>query len=383
MKNPKKVCLLKHRMGATGGLEKSTWRIAHAFAKKGCDVTIVSSDKFDSNSPSYSYLNFAHLPCQKKLSVTRISEFDRKAQKFLLENHFDIVFGMDRNRFQTHLRLGNGIHRAYLESRKQTDSFFKRLSFNVNPLHRLILSIEKESIESKELRALFTNSHMVKDELFSAYDIQKEKVHVIHNGVEWKDLEYDFNSWLEKKPKHCASLKLDPSTFHFLFIGNGYRRKGLDVLLKALSLIQHEDFHLSVIGKDKEINFYMHLAKKLHLENKVSFFGEQKEIKKFYQIADCLVIPSFYDPFANVTVEALAMGLFVVSSISNGGSEVLQESSGITLSSLLDIDELSSLLKETLSISKTWIRSQKIRESVKHLDFSQQTATLVDISLNS
>ena len=208
-------------------------------------------------------------------------------------------------------------------------------------------------------------------------------VHVIHNGVEWKDLEYDFNSWLEKKPKHCASLKLDPSTFHFLFIGNGYRRKGLDVLLKALSLIQHEDFHLSVIGKDKEINFYMHLAKKLHLENKVSFFGEQKEIKKFYQIADCLVIPSFYDPFANVTVEALAMGLFVVSSISNGGSEVLQESSGITLSSLLDIDELSSLLKETLSISKTWIRSQKIRESVKHLDFSQQTATLVDISLNS
>lgn len=226
MKNPKKVCLLKHRMGATGGLEKSTWRIAHAFAKKGCDVTIVSSDKFESSRVSYSYLNFSHLPCQKKLSVTRISEFDRKAQKFLLENHFDIVFGMDRTRFQTHLRLGNGIHRAYLESRKQTDSFFKRLSFNFNPLHRLILSIEKESIESKELRALFTNSHMVKDELFSAYDIQKEKVHVIHNGVEWKDLEYDFNSWLEKKTQTLRSSQVRPLYLPFFIYWKWIQKKG-------------------------------------------------------------------------------------------------------------------------------------------------------------
>ena len=43
----------------------------------------------------------------------------------------------------------------------------------------------------------------------------------------------------------------------------------------------------------------------------------------FYQMADALVIPSFYDPFANVTVEALAMGLFVLSSKHNGGPEIL------------------------------------------------------------
>ena len=65
------------------------------------------------------------------------------------------------------------------------------------------------------------------------------------------------------------------------------------------------------------------LAAKLNIQRRVTFFGPQKEIRPFYQFADALVIPSFYDPFANVTVEALAMGLFVVSSKSNGGHEIL------------------------------------------------------------
>ena len=42
--------------------------------------------------------------------------------------------------------------------------------------------------------------------------------------------------------------------------------------------------------------------------------GYPDNVLKFYKIADCLVIPSFYDPFANVTVEALAMGVFVITS---------------------------------------------------------------------
>ncbi len=57
-------------------------------------------------------------------------------------------------------------------------------------------------------------------------------------------------------------------------------------------------------------------------------------MRPFYQLADALAIPSFYDPFANVTVEALAMGLFVVSSRSNGGFEILDPSKGIIIENL-------------------------------------------------
>jgi len=99
----------------------------------------------------------------------------------------------------------------------------------------------------------------------------------------------------------------------------------------------------------------------------VEFFGPQKEILPFYKKADALVIPSFYDPFANVTVEALAMGLFVVSSKTNGGSEALTKTNGVVVKDSL-IDALETALKKP----KTKERASQIRESVKHLDFSNQ-----------
>lgn len=378
----KTVYILKNRLGNLGGLEKYTWRIANAFAKKGCHVTILTSDNIQ-KSHDHPLLNFEHLPSHYKLSIGKIQEFDRNSRKHLLNKPYDLLFGMDRNRYQTHLRLGNGIHRIFLKTRKFTDPLFKRIVTHFNPLHRLILSIEKEALEHKDLKCVFTNSNMVKEELLSCYKVDPKKITVVHNGVEWHEMQKDFDIWLEKKSKVASNLNLDPTTHHFLFIGNGYKRKGLDVLLKALSFISKEEFHLSVIGKDKQLPDYILKAKKLGLSNKVSFYGQRSDVKKFYQLCDCLVIPSFYDPFANVTVEALAMGLHVISSRSNGGHEVLTQENGSILETLEDPHCLSVALKQALCRPKTWMYSQSIRDSVKHLDFSHQTSTLIETCLKS
>ena len=376
------VYLLKQRLGNLGGLEKYTWRIAHAFAKRNCPITILTSDPIE-QAHDHPLIHFRALNCRYKLSVLRLQEFDKKVRHYLADNPSNIVFGMDRTRSQTHLRLGSGIHRAFLQTRHYTDSFFKQIVTPLNPLHRLILSIEKQSLENPKLRCLFTNSHMVKQEVLSYYKVDPSKIHVIHNGVEWYELQKEFDTWVERKPTIASNIHLDPTTYHFLFIGNGYQRKGLDVLLQALALLGKEDFHLSVLGKEKKLSTYIDKTKKLGLAKKVSFYGQRSDVRKFYQLCDCLVIPSFYDPFANVTVEALAMGLFVISSKSNGGHEVLTPSNGLILDTLLDPTCLASALKKALSTPKTWVNSQSLRSSVKHLDFSSQTTSLVDISLNS
>jgi len=376
----KNIYLLKNRLGSLGGLEKYTWRIANAFAKHGCEVTILSSDFVD-KAHTHPLLHFAHLPCNHKLSIRKIHDFDIKTRRYLLDKRADVIFGMDRNRYQTHLRLGNGVHRSFLQTRKYTDSLLKRWITPFNPLHRLILSIEKEALESPSLRCLFTNSHMVKQEVLSYYNVDPTKIHVVHNGVEWDEMQNDFDTWIEKKSKIATALSLDPSTYHFLFIGNGYKRKGLDSLLKALQILSKEDFHLSVVGKDKHLAYYIAKAKKLGLASKVSFYGQRSDIRKFYQLCDALVIPSFYDPFANVTVEALAMGLYVISSQTNGGSEVLTSTNGHVLTSLQDPHYFAKVLQKAMHTPKTWLYSQQIRDSVKRLDFSHQTATLVHTSL--
>ena len=369
------ICILKRNFSSLGGLEKYTWKVAQAFAKRQGKVTVLTADQVNQSD---SAISFVKLPSTRLLGWRKIQEFDEKVTNYLSDHSFNVVLGMDRNKHPTHIRAGNGVHAAYLKQRRTIDPLFKTLTAPLNPLNRLILHIEKESFESPQLKVLFTNSHMVKSEILHYYHTPPEKIEVIHNGVEWKEMEKDFTTWIESKSRMSPALKLDPNTFQFLFIGNGYQRKGLEPLLQALAILPKKDFHLSVIGKDKNIPYYQNLAAKLGLSQQVSFFGPRTDVRTFYQFCDCLVVPSYYDPFANVTVEALAMGLFVVSSKHNGGSEILKQSMGAIIPSLSDPEGFAHVLKQALAHPKTWIRSQNIRNAVHYLDFPNQLNQLIN-----
>jgi UDP-glucose:(heptosyl)LPS alpha-1,3-glucosyltransferase len=374
----KSIYLLKSAICAGGGLEKVTMRLAKAFCDKGCDVTLLTSGALPEKPGPFKLLC---APSKARLSFRKVEEFDRFCAQQIAKQSQSIVFGMDRNRFQTHLRAGNGVHAAYLNLRSQSEGFLKRLSFKVNPLHKLLLQIEKEAFEQKSLEAIFTNSHMVKEQISEHYAVDQKKIHVVHNGVQWHEMQGHFDAWPQGKSEQCRSLGLDPSLFHFLFVGHNYRRKGLSLLLEALTLLKALPFHLTVIGKDKNSALFKAEAEKLGLGKKVSFFGPRKDVIAFYQMADALVIPSLYDPFANVTVEALAMGLFVVSSLSNGGHEVLTKKSGSKIASLSDRESLAEALLGALIRPKTLESAAWIRDSVKELDYARQLEAITALTL--
>ena len=86
----------------------------------------------------------------------------------------------------------------------------------------------------------------------------------------------------------------------------------------------------------------------------------------------------FYDPFANVTVEALCMGVFVVSSKTNGGHEILQPENGTIIDSLHDPESIAAALEYAMAHPKTDLSARQIRESVKHLDFENQLSLLTE-----
>ncbi len=367
------VVLLKSRSNHHGGLEKHASRIAKAFMERGSRVTILTTGEalHDPQTPVFSTKT---IPWP---AFIRMEQFDHFVKSWLKKNKADLVFGMDRNRSQTHIRAGNGVHAAYLKSRALTEGPLKAFSCYLNPLHRKILQLEKSAFENPMLKKIFTNSHMVRNQVLAHYQVDSAKIQVIHNGVEWHEMEADFSDWEQQKEKKLGQWLLNPGDFHFLFIGNGYLRKGLDKLLFALSQLKNKSFHLSVVGKDNQIDLYKAKAVQLGLKGKVHFFGPSQEIRSFYQLADCLVIPSFYDPFANVTVEALAMGLFVLSSKFNGGHEILNSSNGAVIEELIDPDALIQALEKVVTQKKTKASAQQIRESVKYLDFSNQMRILM------
>jgi len=374
------VVLLKSQLYRLGGAEKYACRIAQAFRANQSRVTILTNGPVEhpSNDPLLHTISYEKLP---KMSFLRVEAFDSFCRSQLQKIKGDIILGLDRNRFQTHIRASNGVHAAYLDHRKQNDNLLKRSSYRFNPLHRTLLQIEKESFNHPDLQVLFTNSFMVRDEILSYYSTDPQKIQVLHNGVEWHEMQNDFMQWPEKKEDLSVRFHVDPKAFQFVFIGHNYARKGLETLLRGLSLVHNRDFHLSVIGKEKNTGRFAKLAKTLHLDKQVTFFGMRTDTLSFYQLADALVIPSFYDPFANVTVEALSMGVFVVSSKTNGGHEILNPLNGSVIESLYDPASIAHALEAAMNHRKTIESSKKIRESVKHLDFSNQLKLLIDISL--
>jgi UDP-glucose:(heptosyl)LPS alpha-1,3-glucosyltransferase len=350
----KRAILLKTRAKQRGGLEKMATRIQEGLIQRGHEVFVFANELSSSWLPS-----------------RRIEEFDRQARAYVTSHPADIVFGLDRTRFQTHLRAGNGVHAAYLDSRTKVEGRWKRFCCTWNPLHRKILEIEKTAFEYPGLQKLFVNSSWVKRQVLERYRVDPAKIEVFHNGVEWLEMESDFNRSLEqKRDAYC-----------FLFIGNGYLRKGLDPLLEALAVIERRDFRLIVAGKEKRIDDYRRKAVELGLENKVCFLGPVADVRPLYAQADALMIPSFYDPFANVTVEALAMGLFVLSSRSNGGSEILSAENGIIVEDLFSKNAMVAAILSAMDHPKTADSAQRIRAGIAHLDFSHQLGKLLDACL--
>jgi len=351
------ILLLKRDFTAIGGAEKYARQMAHALHEKGARVTVLTSGPTIEAFP----FEVISVPRQTGSSLQKILRFDRFAESHRKAQKPDLVLGLERNSYQTHLRASSGTHRAYLAHRKSEEPLWKSFRHQINPLHRLLLHIEKKGFENPALETLFTNSHLVKREILSHYNVAEEKISVIHNGVEWAAWQTSFDRWPTNSSKE---------RYEFLFVGHNFKRKGLDRLLQGLAQLKGTDFHLSVVGEDKERDRYEHLAQTLGLN--VTFHGSQNEVCPFYQKADCLVIPSLYDPFANVTIEALAMGLFVISSKTNGGSEILTSQNGTLIEDLSSPEAMAQALRIALKHPKTLESAQETRHGVKSMDFSLQ-----------
>jgi UDP-glucose:(heptosyl)LPS alpha-1,3-glucosyltransferase len=373
------ITLIKSTLFKQGGLEKYTWQIAKAFCALGIPVRVLTTGTIShSDDP---LLDIVSLPVHSPLSFLNVLQFDKACSAYLAAHPTEVIFSLDRNRFQTHLRSGNGVHAAYLQQRASEEGLLKKYSFHLNPLHRAILSLEKKAFEHPELKVLFTNSEMVKQQILAFYSVDPQKIVAIHNGVEWEAMQQPFDNWESESETHKRTYNLDPTAFQFLFLGHNFLRKGLAKLLHALSHLKTEHFQLNVVGKEKNLSYFQALSTTLGLQNKVLFHGPQADPIPFYQSADCTVIPSLYDPFANVTVESLAMGVPVISSKHNGGHEILTPSNGAVIESLTEIESFSSLLKSALYKKKTPVSAKTVRSSVKHLDFSLQLKKTTEIVL--
>lgn len=115
--------------------------------------------------------------------------------------------------------------------------------------------------------------------------------------------------------------------------GMGNYRKGLDILIKALPLLNDIGLSVHIGGDGSLLETFKNLARELDVESQCIFYGEIKPegIMDFYSRLDAYVLPSRDETFGVVVVEAMACGLPVIASRCGGPEEIITPETGLLI----------------------------------------------------
>jgi glycosyltransferase involved in cell wall biosynthesis len=144
--------------------------------------------------------------------------------------------------------------------------------------------------------------------------------------------------------------------------GLGNNNKGLDLLINAISRLDKDSYRLHIGGKGKLMEKYMRFAEESGIDQSCIFYGEipREQIAEFYSKLDLFVLPSRYETFGIVLIEAMACGIPVIATRCGGPEEIVSKNTGLLIAkeSIPQLAEALKFMTENLgSFDKETIRN--------------------------
>jgi len=180
--------------------------------------------------------------------------------------------------------------------------------------HEAPLRIQVEHRLATQADRIVCASQHEKHLLARLYDADPERVAVVPCGVD-----LDLFRPQDKEAARRALGYRDERII--LFVGRIEPLKGIDILINAAAQLGEEsDFHVLIVGGDRrsrqQVSHLQELASDLGIGERVCFLGavDHEQLPLYYNAADVCVVPSFYESFGLVALEAMACGTPVVAS---------------------------------------------------------------------
>jgi UDP-glucose:(heptosyl)LPS alpha-1,3-glucosyltransferase len=314
-----KIALVIEKFSPAGGAERQCARLAQGLLERGHEVHVFAR----TFSPMQGVVE--HRVAAEGLF--RHASFSYQSRKLLEQGSFDVVHSFTRTAHQDILRLGGGTHREYLDRTDPAYSLAGRLWRRLRPKERFELRLEAESFAPAASRRIVAVSHRVKDEVVRHYGVPAAKITVIHNGVDTEEFKPD----PEARRRVRAELGLREEEYTLLFVGTGFRRKGLRQAVRAVDRVPSA--RLLVAGEGSA-----------EAHSRVRMLGRRNDVGRLYAAADAFIFPTLYDPFPNATLEAMATGIPVIVTRVAGTSEIIDGDS-IVVEDAMDIDALTEAVR--------------------------------------
>ena len=312
-----------------GGISTHVYHLSRALVEKGTSVRVITCDfpnapaeeiidgvpvsRVDSGRvPESNFLLWIyHLNSQMISKTTELFETER----FDLIHAHDWVVGRAAVELKNRLGLPliSTIHATEIGRGGSLDGEYRR---KVRDIERLLV---------EQSDGIICCSNYMLDHIQYVLGAVKTKIRVIPNGVEASR----FNNG--RQPQLIPTgVSEDRKTI--LYVGRIVREKGIFTLLDAFEKLrkQGKDVSLVLVGEGplKEDLAKEVLRRKLNDRVKLAGFVDEKKLVSLYNSSDAFVLPSHYEPFGMVALEAMASRVPVVVSDVGGLSEIVED--GIT-----------------------------------------------------
>lgn len=308
-----------------GGAERYTVDLATALAKRGHEVSLLASS-FAGEIPG---VRNALMEAPAATRAKRYLRFLDVLDRHLVATPYDIVHAMlpVRRCDVYHPHAGMAV-----EQMGQWNAVFNR--------RRVAMAkVERELLMGSRPPITIALSQYVKRSILKSYALRDDRLATLFNAVD-----------LDRYVPGEAKLH---DTVEGLIVAQDFERKGVNELFEAATAIQRSSaetrLHVTVVGGED------HLKGSTKSDNDRPYFtfaGKQPSAKPFYERADFFVLPTKHDPCSLVVLEALAMGLPVISTIYNGATEIMTDGvHGFILKSATDIDALAAAIRKMLNPS--------------------------------
>lgn len=248
------------------------------------------------------------------------------------------------------------VHRAWLEISRRNRRLGGRIKQWCNPFHPSVLFLERRYFGGRMYKKLIALTERVKADLMRFYDVPGEDIEIIPNGFAPAEFNLERAGGLREPVRRELGYRAADRVV--VFAANEFERKGFHPLLRAISMLDDPSIRLLAVGRLNPGSYAGRIAE-LGLADRVKFTGPSSDVARYYAAADVFALPTQYEAWGLVIVEAMACGLPVLTSRLAGAAIAVNEGrSGYLLDDPCSVEEVAAKLRLLLDArhsERTWI----------------------------
>lgn len=352
--------MLTSRFGSGYGMGYSAYKEAKCFADFNHEVTVVHLNS-DIDDYLDNLINFIHLPIKKMRFIDFIFLYFTLKKFFKAQiniDNFDVIyiqsleFGLLKlSKIKKPIFYFSRSSMVGLQNALRKERIHRTFLSRIN--HVILVRLEKRCM--KYAKIVFVKSRNMANEVANLYNINSKKISVITGGVDKKDYKINSIKFCEKFRK---KLLISPTAKIILYAGRIVPQKGLIYLIKAsLQLLKDYNFVVVVAGSRIDKVYSSSIMKLLNnSEYRKSFYFlghiNQLKMSSIFNISDCVVTPSLYEPFGMVNLQAAFLGKYIITTDITGSIDILRDYYNLRVIKPGSAEAIKTSLEEILLNSK-------------------------------